>query len=116
MNYQQKLLNNAISNITIDQIDVRDIYDQAMRYHYHKPVVEVNESTIQRLMVNVIRHDHTNYENYLKKIHKLRKCKKELSYSIYKNEILREIANQYPSLSEECNHQKNMVQMVKVIR
>lgn len=106
----RKKFMKLVNNIIVDDIGVRNIYDQAIINNGKDDKIELPENVVYRWMVNTIRHDYTNYEQGIKQIHKLNYD--ELSYRMYKNAVLDKISSVYPNLSEECNNQKNPVVMV----
>lgn len=114
---KNSIFNDLVSNIELKDVDIRKIYDDSINYMYGKNnnVIEVKESEITRVMVNNIRHTKTNYDKSLKKIRKINDSK-ETYYHIYKNNILSEIENKYPVLGEECNRQKTVLPMARLVK
>ena len=116
INDKMMQFNNIIQNIEIEpNHDLREIFDSALNYQYpeaERPI-EFREHNIKRIMVNSIRHKYSNYEDGLRKIHKLNMH--EDIYYRYKNIVLNQISQKYPFLSDECESQKNSVNMVKLI-
>ena len=114
---KNSIFNDLVSNIELKDVDMRKIYDDSINYMYGKNnnVIEVKESEITRVMVNNIRHTKTNYDKSLKKIRKIND-NKDTYYHIYKNDILREIENKYPVLGEECNRQKTVLPMARLVK
>ena len=114
---KNSIFNDLVSNIELKDVDMRKIYDDSINYMYGKNnnVIEVKESEITRVMVNNIRHTKTNYDKSLKKIRKIND-NKDTYYHIYKNDILSEIENKYPVLREECNRQKTVLPMARLVK
>lgn len=103
--------------------NIRQIYDESVEYSSDKhignksgkaSINETRESTINRHLVNHIRHQYTNYTELLKH-NGLYYADKNL-YHNCKNLVLKEIANEYPFLESECNAQKHLVVMVKKVK
>lgn len=113
---KNSIFNDLVSNIELKDVDMRKIYDDSINYMYGKNnnVIEVKESEITRVMVNNIRHTKTNYDKSLKKIRKIND-NKDTYYHIYKNDILSEIENKYPVLREECNRQKTVLPIARLV-
>ena len=78
-------LNKLRSNINIDKVNIRKIYDRSIKYAYgkNKPL-EIKECVIMKNMVNHIRHSYSNYEKSLKVIRKINDIE-QTQYKIYKN-------------------------------
>ena len=113
MKDKDNLARNIISNLSIDKVPIRKIYDDSIKFIYKKKKpLEIKEKTIYRCMVNDIRHNHTNYDMNLKKIYKIDDIDTR-RYYMYKNATLDIIAENYPSLKEECNNQKTHVIMAR---
>lgn len=114
--FKNEKFNKIIQNIKINtDNNLRDIFDSAVSFQYStsdKPI-EYNERNIKRIMVNSIRHDYSNYEDGLKQVHRLKM--EEDIYFRYKNIILNCISIQYPFLKDECERQKNNINMVNII-
>ena len=102
------------SNINIDNISTRDIYDDTMKFK-HIDNIEISEQEIQRMMVNNIRHSHSNYEKSLKVLRKMDRDSYGVNYKIYKNAVLHEISKMYPALSNECTRQQYDIKMIRNI-
>ena len=113
---KNSIFNDLVSNIELKDVDMRKIYDDSINYMYGKNnnVIEVKESEITRVMVNNNRHTKTNYDKSLKKIRKIND-NKDTYYHIYKNDILSEIENKYPVLREECNRQKTVLPIARLV-
>lgn len=102
------IINNTKVN---NNINLRDALDNALKYEYDENTpIEFKEYNINRIMVNSIRHDYSNYELGLKQVHKLNLP--EDMYFRYKNIVLDQISYQYPFLKDECERQKHNVNMV----
>lgn len=110
----RKKFMKLVNNIIVDEIGIRNLYDQAIINNSENSKIELPEDVIYRWMVNTVRHDYTNYEQGLKQIHKLNYD--EFCYRMYKNAVLDKISSTYPNLSEECDKQKNPVEMVTKIK
>ena len=85
---------------------LRDIFNDALNYEYTGSEIplEFKEQNIQRIIVNSIRHSHSNYEEGLKEVHRLKAS--EDMYFLYKTVVLEKIALEYPELQDECERQK----------
>ena len=66
-------------------------------------VRDADEQTIQRWMVNYIRHNLTNYETICEGLYN--KVGNDKAYQTFKDRVLSKIADEYPFLSDECNEQ-----------
>lgn len=106
---------SIISNSEVNDVDARYIFDTALKYQYgqDESPIEFKEGNLQRIMVNSIRHTQSNYEYGLKQIHSLKTT--EDIYFMYKNNMLQLISDKYPYLSDECERQKHLIEMVKLI-
>lgn len=115
--YTSQKFYSIIQNIQINQCDdMREIFDQALNYEYagvDQPI-EFRERNIQRMLVNSIRHNNSNYESGLKQVHRLNTI--EETYFRYKNIVLNKIAEKYPFLQDECDQQKYRVNMFNIIK
>lgn len=67
-------------------------------YHSYRKTVYANEKTIQRWVVNYIRHYLTNYDDLLYR-------KKKPQQDILKENVLKLIAEHYPLYRNECYRQ-----------
>ena len=113
---KNNIFNQLISDINIQDDSIRNIYDDSIKYMYGNNVpIEIKESQLNRVMVNYIRHAKSNYNKSLKKIRKIND-NKDTYYHIYKNDILSEIENKYPVLGEECNRQKTVLPMARLVK
>lgn len=104
---------HIINNTNIENIDYRSIFDGAVEYAYNDSKVEYNESQVDKLMVNYIRHSLSNYDSNLRNAKMHRTIK---DYNLYKNSVLDKISYMYPFLRDECNKQKEKVNMVNICR
>lgn len=102
----------AIDSVIIYNKDYRDIFDNAVQFEYNQSVNEYTEKDIHAIMVNNIRHKCSNYDQVLKQINKINRCNND--YAQYKNYVLNKIAENYPSLKDECDRQKRKFDMVKI--
>ena len=102
-----------INNIQVDKIDTRELYDEASNQSRKDDKTILNQDNVYRWMVNAVRHSHTNYEEGLDKLHRYNYTENE--YHMYKNAVLNKISHEYPNLAEECNKQKEPINMVKII-
>ena len=79
----------------------------------HEVPIEIREDKAYRLLVNNMRHEHTNYDKNLKNVYHI---KKNLYYPLYKNQVLNKISIEYLYLTDACNKQlqgKIIVTLVK---
>lgn len=76
------------------------IYDDD---EYDTAIYDVDENTLNRWVVNYIRHNLVSYDEELHNV----KGKVGIlkSYPLFKSEILRRIAEAYPKYADECNRQ-----------
>jgi len=92
------------------------VYQDAMKYtgKQYKSSCSLNA---KRAMVNELRHNHTNYDNNLKRINYLAKMsgEQEFLYRRYRNSCLTKIAKEYSFLSDECARQKKCAEMCTMI-
>ena len=53
---KNSIFNDLVSNIELKDVDIRKIYDDSINYIYGKNnnVIEVKESEITRVMVNIL--------------------------------------------------------------
>ena len=93
-----------LNNISVDKnVNMRQAYDDAMKYEMHYVPVQIREYKSYRILMNNIRHKHTNYDKNLKNVYHIQNNK---YYNVYKNQVLTNISNNYPCLTDECNKQK----------
>ena len=97
-----------INDIQIEKVDTRTIYDEATANHDD---LIYNQRDVYRWMVNVVRHNHTNYDTTLNKTYHNTK-----QYKQYKNAVLSKISIAYPNLKDECNNQSNTVKMIRIVK
>lgn len=76
---------------------------------------DLTEKYINRLLVNTIRHQYTNYDDSMKDIRKINYINRVSNYKQYKNIVLSRIADMYPILAEECESQKYRLDMCKTL-
>lgn len=100
---------NKISNISISVEEynrqeliklVIDSYNQ--RNNHKEPISqrETDQATMERLMVNYIRHQLTSYDYILMELYS--KVGKEHAYKLLNKRIYKSIGDVYPYLIEEC--------------
>lgn len=95
---------SILNNISIDEnINMRQAYDDAMKYEMNYIPMQIREDKAYRILVNNIRHKHTNYDKNLKNVYHI---KNNMYYNVYKNQVLSNISDNYPYLLDECNKQK----------
>ena len=109
-----KNLYNAIDSVSIEIVDCRKIFEDAVKYEYNKPLDEYTENNINAIMVNNIRHNYSNYDQILKQVHRVHRTDND--YEQYKNSVLEKIAAAYPFLKNECQRQKRIFDMVKIVK
>lgn len=108
-------VSEILDNIKVyKDINIREIYDEAVLHYVDEQPIEIKEYNMYRVLVNNIRHSHTNYEDNLKDVYKAGSNNKY--YPMYKNQVLKEISNQYPYLKEECDKQKRREIIAKKIK
>ena len=107
-------INKILNGIKVDKdVDMRKAYDDAIKYESNKIPLEVREDKVYRVLVNNIRHKHTNYDKNLKNVYHI---KNNAYYPIYKNKVLNQISNEYPYLSDECNRQLQGKVVIVVVK
>ena len=109
-----KNLYNAIDSVSIEIVDCRKLFEDAVKYEYNKPLDEYTENNINAIMVNNIRHNYSNYDQILKQVHRVHRTDND--YEQYKNSVLEKIAAAYPFLKNECQRQKRIFDMVKIVK
>ena len=109
-----KNLYNAINSVYIESVDYRKIFEDAVKYEYNKPLDEYTENNINAIMVNNIRHNYSNYDQIIKQVHRIHRTNND--YEQYKNSVLEKIATAYPFLKNECQRQKRIFDMVKIVK
>lgn len=110
----KKDINTIINNIEVDKdINIREAYDDAIKYEMNKVPIEIRENKAYRLLVNNMRHEHTNYDKNLKNVYHINNSR---YYNLYKNTVLNKISSQYPYLYDECNKQLQGRVVAKVVK
>ena len=107
-----KNIDTIIAETHVDNnINIRDTYNNALQYEYNEMPIEISEKNLNRILVNNIRHDHSNYDINRKQ---LRGDNKKY-YTMYKNTVLNKISDHYPYLQKECDRQKRKeIVMIKI--
>lgn len=106
----EELVNRLIANIEIERVDVKALENHVVlekEDEYAERGQELyclNDATVQRWMVNYIRHNLCNYDSDLTEIEG--KVGKDYLYYKLKNATLSKIAQVYPELASECERQK----------
>lgn len=106
----EELVNRLIANVEIERIDVKELENHVVlekEDEYTERGQELhclNDATVQRWMVNYIRHNLCNYDRDLTEIEG--KVGNAYLYSALKNATLSKIAQVYPELASECERQK----------
>lgn len=107
------------SNVTVNWLDMDAVKYAAVNGYNHlhgkKPdfrhaTVDSDPRFLNRIIVNYLRHDQTNYDASLKLI--ARKVGQQQAYALLKNKVLAAIAKTYPDLREECISQRVSIQDV----
>lgn len=107
-------ITSILNNISIDEnINMRQAYDDAMKYEMNYTPVQIREDKAYRILVNNIRHKHTNYDKNLKNIYHI---KNNMYYNVYKNQVLSNISDNYPYLLDECNKQKQYQTVIRLAK
>ena len=70
---------------------------------------DVDDLTLQRWMVNFLRHNATDYDSRIHELFGL--VGKREAYCLLKNRVLDRIAEEYPYLREECHRQKDKARL-----
>ena len=84
---------SILNNISIDEnINMRQAYDDAMKYEMNYTPMQIREDKAYRILVNNIRHKHTNYDKNLKNVYRI---KNNMYYNVYKNQVLSGISDNY---------------------
>lgn len=94
------------SNVLINAIDSYNEFQSAKEwrgYSVRYASVNSDSSFLQRIQVNYIRHNLTQYDEYVDDLY--RRVGKHEAYRLLKNRTLSEIAKVYPHLYDECNNQ-----------
>lgn len=107
-------ITSILNNISIDEnINMRQAYDDAMKYEMNYIPIQIREDKAYRILVNNIRHKHTNYDKNLKNIYHI---KNNMYYNVYKNQVLSNISDNYPYLLDECNKQKQYQTVIRLAK
>lgn len=102
----KKLINRTIQ-------DKRDWYEYTGQYDYmNVSIDDVDKDTLERWIVNYIRHNLTSYDEYLEEIVEGRVGSAEM-YSILKKDILYKIAEKYPKYKQACQKQIEREEMLE---
>lgn len=80
-------------------------YDSLDIYDYPSDAYSADQLTVDRWMVNYIRHNLTEYDRTLYDHIHIRTCKGWLIYTTIKEATLHKIADAYPYLADECMRQ-----------
>lgn len=105
---------SILNNISIDEnINIRQAYDDAMKYEMNYTPIQIREDKAYRILVNNIRHKHTNYDKNLKNVYHI---KNNMYYNVYKNQVLSNISDNYPYLLDECNKQKQYQTVIRLAK
>ena len=105
---------SILNNISIDEnINMRQAYDDAMKYEMNYTPMQIREDKAYRILVNNIRHKHTNYDKNLKNVYHI---KNNMYYNVYKNQVLSNISGNYPYLLDECNKQKQYQTVIRLAK
>jgi hypothetical protein len=102
-----KLPLNKLDEKSIEQYNNFESYKCSNYNNYEPKFISKNSidtEFLKRIEVNFIRHQLSDYEQRLESI--FGKVGKSEAYVLLKNKILEAIAEQYPSLTEECQKQK----------
>jgi hypothetical protein len=100
---------NKISNISISvkeynrQELIKMVIDSYNQRNNHKEPIsqrETDQTTMERLMVNYIRHELTSYDDILMELYS--KTGKEQAYKLLNERIYKSIGEVYPYLIEAC--------------
>jgi len=100
---------NKISNFSISvkeynrQELIKMVIDSYNQRNNHKEPIsqrETDQTTMERLMVNYIRHELTSYDDILMELYS--KTGKEQAYKLLNERIYKSIGEVYPYLIEEC--------------
>ena len=111
---RNKNISEILNGITVEKdIDIRQTYDNAIKYEMRKVPIEIREDKAYRLLVNSMRNEHTNYDKNLKTVYHINNNR---YYNLYKNTVLNEISSEYPYLSDACNKQLQGRVVAKVVK
>lgn len=107
------------SNVSVNKMEMDAIKFAAVNGYNHlhagKPdfrfaTVDSDAQFLDRIVVNYLRHQQTNYDASLKVIS--HQVGREQAYALLKNKVLAAIAYMYPSLHDECVRQRVSIQDV----
>lgn len=112
-----RLAEKNISEITVQRIDIDELrqktLDSKQSWYYDLQAnllwdrcysaYEADEETVERWMVNYIRHRLTQYDGTLENYDG--KTGKDEAYSMYAVAVLEKISEVYPELADECQRQ-----------
>lgn len=101
-NLDIKIERISIKKLKTITIAAREKYNSGLDDFFCN-IVESNEETMKRWMVNHIRHQLTSYDEWVDKLYN--KIGKAQGYIILKNKVLSKISEIYPELSDECKRQ-----------
>lgn len=119
-----KDLKNHLQSIKIKDLDDQKLIKQTMQakknwysyteqYEYESVSADsVDKDTLERWIVNYIRHNLTSYDKYLEKVIKGKIGSAEM-YSILKKDILYKIAEKYPKYKQACQKQIEKEEMLE---
>ena len=112
----EMILDSVLNSITITRIDMEQLREETLKAkqewyeahtrwddEYFRDAYDADNDTVERWMVNYIRHNLCTYESGLSAIYG--KTGKDELYSRLKKTILSKIAETYPELSIECDNQ-----------
>lgn len=106
-------ISEICKNIKIEVVgdeELREMVAQAQQYRhdsfgdYYFCIEDVDEATMNRWVVNFIRHNLVDYDYILNTLRG--KVGKQELYTTYKGAILQRIAELYPKYAAECERQK----------
>lgn len=82
----------------------RNWYECTGQYDYGTDINSVDDATLNRWVVNFIRHNLTSYDDYLDEIVSGKTGASDM-YDILKDEVLERIGEKYPKYKNECLRQ-----------
>jgi hypothetical protein len=107
------ILNAAIEHIKVEEHDYEEVVKRALKAkqnwyditdQYDRDVRNADSRTVQRWTVNYIRHNLTDYDEFL--YNAKGKTGILFAYPLYRRAVLDRISDAYPYLCEECERQK----------
>ena len=107
------ILNAAIEHIKVEEHDYEEVVKRALKAkqnwyditdQYDRDVRNADSRTVQRWTVNYIRHNLTDYDEFL--YNAKGKTGISFAYPLYRRAVLDRISDVYPYLCEECERQK----------